>query len=137
MHLFLWNILDKIFAVCNKIIYKNNLGHLNHNKYHFCLFCYHQFTVLPLVLGLGGTPTHTTLKIGLSPFPFHVPHCFDPKMPILQFSCNFWPFCPTSSPTSRPNLGNPVIFSYYSHWNCHFSSYLQLQIYLHHKKQIV
>ena len=26
------------------------------------------------------------------------PHCFDPKMSILSFSCSFWPFCPNSPP---------------------------------------
>ena len=26
------------------------------------------------------------------------PHCFDPKMPILSFSCSFWPFCPNCPP---------------------------------------
>ena len=41
--------------------------------------------------GLGGFPP-TTWKIGLSLPMF--PHCFDPKMLILCFSCNFWPFCP-------------------------------------------
>ena len=30
------------------------------------------------------------------------PHCFDPKMPILSFSCSFWSFCPNCPPTSRP-----------------------------------
>ena len=41
--------------------------------------------------GQGYPPT--TPKIGLSPPPPPPPHhCFDPKMPILSFSCSFWPF---------------------------------------------
>ena len=32
----------------------------------------------------------------------HVPNCFDPRMPILSFSCSFWsscPYCPSSKST--------------------------------------
>ena len=37
----------------------------------------------------------------------HVPHCFDPRMPILLFSCSFWssrPYCPSSksNPFGKP-----------------------------------
>ena len=52
----------------------------------------------PLVGGTGGDPP-TTRKIGLSsPMPPPPPHCFDPKMLILLFSCSFWPFCPNCPP---------------------------------------
>ena len=45
-------------------------------------------------------------KLACPPPPPH--HCFDPKMPILSFSCSFWPFCPNCPPpTGRPQLGNP------------------------------
>ena len=57
--------------------------------------------------GTGGDPPHYP-KNWLVPPPCP-PHCFDPKMPILSFSCSFWPFCPNClCPTSRPQLGNPV-----------------------------
>ena len=31
------------------------------------------------------------------------PHCFDPKMPILSFSCSFWPFLQIVPPLVDPN----------------------------------
>ena len=59
-----------------------------------------------MVGGTGGIP-------GLTTPPPHVPPlCFDPKMPILSFSCSFWPYCPNCPPTSRPQLGNPDIYIY-------------------------
>ena len=38
----------------------------------------------------GVSPHHPKNWLVLPPPP--PPHCFDPKMPILSFSCSFWPF---------------------------------------------
>ena len=59
------------------------------------------------ITGTGGGSPPLPKKLAC---PFMSPHCFDPKMLILSFSCSFWPFCPNCPPpsTSRPQLGNPV-----------------------------
>ena len=57
----------------------------------------------PVVGGLEWDPPPHYLKNWLAPPPLHAPpHCFDPKMPILLFSCSFWPFCPNSPPPVDP-----------------------------------
>ena len=40
-------------------------------------------------------------------FPRVPPHCFDPKIPILYFSCSFWPFCPNCPLHQSTPLGKP------------------------------
>ena len=51
--------------------------------------------------GTGGIPP-TTPKMGLST------HCFDPQMPILSFSCSFWPFCRNCPPPHQSTpFGKP------------------------------
>ena len=39
--------------------------------------------------------------------PPHAPHCFDPKIPILSFSCSFWPFCPNCPLNQSTPFGKP------------------------------
>ena len=46
--------------------------------------------------GLGDHPPHYSKNCLV---PSMSPHCFDPKMPILSFSCSFWPFCPNPPST--------------------------------------
>ena len=61
--------------------------------------------------GKGGTPPRPPPPPPLDeklacPHP-HVPHCFDPRMPILLFSCSFWSSCPYC-PSSKSNpFGKP------------------------------
>ena len=77
------------------------------------LFFLHPFSLLesfrmtfPRVSPSGGGPEKLACPPNDPP-----PHCFDPKMLILSFSCSLWPFCPNLTPTSRPQLGNPVSFT--------------------------
>ena len=59
----------------------------------------------PLVGGTGGGDPPPPLPEKSARPPHVPPHCFDPKMLILSFSCSFWPFCPNcpSPPLVDPN----------------------------------
>ena len=52
----------------------------------------------PLVGETGGDPSPLPEKLRGDPSPLPeklaCPPMFPPKMPILSFSCSFWPFCP-------------------------------------------